>query len=305
MRELRVNPGIRAHVEEVPAITESTATFDLTRFTGYLLRRAFVRAAGCLEAVMSDEAHIRELVVVSILAERGAMSQRDLGELMHVNRSVMVKLVDSLEAKGWVLRDRNPSDRRSYALGLTPAGERLVAGFQAELDAGELALTRMLTEAEHAELNRLLRRLLGDDTAAGVDVLARRSGYLIAHAHRQLRDWAREGLGHLGLHPRDFGLLAALGRHQPCSQNRLAEGLGVSPPAVLAFVDDLVGRDLVSRVRNADDRRSYDVTLTPAGSDCLAKAMQAAAQLQALTVARLGVDGDAELRRILNKLVAP
>ncbi len=162
-----------------------------------------------------------------------------------------------------------------------------------------------MTSAERQRLKHLLRRLLADDPSVGVGVLAERSGYLIAHAHRLLRGWAETRLQSLELHPRDFGLLSALGRDEPCSQSHLAASLGVTPPAVLMLVDELEAKGLLTRLRNSADRRANDVTLTREGRQRLRAARLAAAGLQAQSVARLGEEGDVELRRLLTKLLQP
>lgn len=277
---------------------------DLSQFTGYLLRRAFVKAAGVATACVPD-VQVRQVAVMTIVAEHGAVSQSRLSDLTGVNRSLMVKLVDELEAKGWVVRDRNREDRRSYALGLTATGSRALRRLHADLDRGESELTNVLSPAEARRLKQLLRGLLAGDSALCVRSLSERAGYLIAHAHRLLRDWTLSGLDHLALHPREFALLVTLGQEEPCSQRRLAAMLGVSPPAVLGFVDALEARGLVSRVRKASDRRVYDVTLTTAGRSCLEAAQRAATVVQSQVVARLGRDGDVELRRLLTKLLVP
>src|SRR4051812_793501 len=110
---------------------------QLAQLTGYLLRRAFVRSAGVARACIPEDSHVREVAVLAILAERGSISQRELAEITHVNQTLVVKLVDTLEAKSWVVRERNVADRRSYALVLTPAGVRALTEFNDDLDRSE------------------------------------------------------------------------------------------------------------------------------------------------------------------------
>src|SRR4051794_4087177 len=62
-------------------------------YTGYLLRRAYVKANGILNDCMPDDSRAREAAVLSIIDERGALSQRELGDVTHVNRTLIVKLV--------------------------------------------------------------------------------------------------------------------------------------------------------------------------------------------------------------------
>ncbi len=95
-----------------------------------------------------------------------------------------------------------------------------------------------------------------------------------------------------------------IAREEPCSQTHLAAALGVSPPAALGFLDGLEALGYVSRSRNAVDRRLLDLTLTEAGRNCLGRAREAAAGVQAQIVARLGAAGDADLRALLIKLLS-
>jgi DNA-binding MarR family transcriptional regulator len=240
-----------------------------------------------------------------ILRARGAISQRSLADLTHVNPTLMVKLVDELERKSWVVRDRNPDDRRSYALRLTELGFSALAELESDLDRGEAEFTAPLTETERGRLKELLCVLLADDEALGVAELAERTGYLVTHAHRMLREWAEVELEGLDLHPRDFGVLATLSADEPCSQSQLAVRLGVTPAAVLMFLDELEPKGLVTRLRRADDRRVHDISLTDEGRRRLKAARRAAARLQGRAVARLGEAGDDELRALLATLLEP
>jgi DNA-binding MarR family transcriptional regulator len=272
-------------------------------YTGYLLRRAFVKASGIAHDCLPADAHVREAAILAIVDEHGALSQRRLSELTRVNPTLIVKLVDVVEHKGWVRRERSATDRRSYALAITADGKRARAELEAHLDRGEADLTQGLTHVEAEELRTLLTKLLDGDQALLAGSLVDRTGFLILHAHRLLRERAEAMLGPLGLHPRDFGALSALAESQPCSQNALAARLGITPPAALALVDELVDRGLVARQRKADDRRFYDLTLSRDGRELLAAARRVAAKAQASVVELLGRDGDARLRELLRKLI--
>jgi DNA-binding MarR family transcriptional regulator len=273
-------------------------------YTGYLLRRAYVKASGIAEECMPDDARVREAAVLAIIDEHGALSQRKLSDLTHVNQTLIVKLVDALELKGWVRRERSVADRRSYALAITADGKQARAKLDADLDRGEADLTQRLSRDEVDELRTLLTKVLDGDQSLLAGSLVDRTGYLIAHAHRRIRESAEEMLGPLGIHPRDFGALSVLAESQPCSQNALAARMGITPPAALSLVDDLEARGLVSRQRNTGDRRSYDLTLSPQGRDVLAQARKVAVKAQANIVEVLGREGDARLRELLRTVIA-
>ena len=215
----------------------------------------------------------------------------------------MVRLVDSLEERGWVTRERNVDDRRAYALRLTTVGRTALRRLSLDLDASDRQLTAGLSADEVARLNTHLRTLLAGDPALKVRSLAARTGYLLTHAHVRTREQAQVQLAGLDLQPRDFGLLAVIGRDEPCSQNHIASSLGVSDPAILPALDALEARGLLTRARNVDDRRLSDVRLTAEGRSVFAMAGQQAAAMQAGVVEQLGRADHDELRDLLTRVV--
>lgn len=275
---------------------------DLRSYTGFLLRRAHVRAVGIERGCIGDT-RLREIAVLMILDELGAVSQREVSELTHISPTVMVRLVDDLEQRGWVTRERKADDRRTYALRLTTVGRVVLRRLTLDLDASDAQLTSMLDPAEAERLNQHLRRLLGDDPALRVPSMTRRPGYLLTHAHLRARERALLGMAELELHPRDFGLLSIIGRDGPCTQSHIASTLGVSDPAILPALDGLEARGLLTRERNVDDRRLSDVRLTPQGRSVLAGAQKQAAVLQSEAEQALGAEDHEDLRRLLLRII--
>jgi DNA-binding MarR family transcriptional regulator len=276
---------------------------DLRTYTGYLLRRAYVRTVGIEQSCLGDDARMREAAALSILAELGPLSQRELAALTHLSPTVMVGLVDALESHGWVTRERKADDRRSYALRLTADGTTALSRLNRDLDISDQRLTEALTPVEIERLRQHLRALLAGDPALDVGPLAGRVGYLVTHAHERTRERARLQLAEIELYPRDFGLLATIWQDEPCSQSHLAEVLGVSDPAILPALDALEGRGLLTRERSTEDRRVSDVRLTSLGRSTLKGADQRAAAIQADLVGRIGVGADDDLRELLTRIV--
>ncbi|SRR5258708_11524362 len=65
--------------------------------------------------------------VLNLLGMRpDGMSQRELGELLVVDRSNVTGLLDRLEKTGWVAREDHPVDRRIYCVKLTKKGKDLL-----------------------------------------------------------------------------------------------------------------------------------------------------------------------------------
>ncbi|HYT09136.1 MAG TPA: MarR family transcriptional regulator [Mycobacteriales bacterium] len=272
---------------------------------GYLLGRAYARARQCAAAAIPEPHRARHLAVLAMLRGCGPLSQRELGVLARINRTLMVKLVDELEEHGLVVRERNPSDRRSYVLAPTAHGLATLRTLMPALALGDAQLTAPLSRIEQERLNELLRRLLPAGADQAMDLLGRFSGYLLVRAHGQFRQRTEDALAPLGLVLRQFAALAALRAEQPCSQQRIATILGVTPPAVLPVIDEMDLAGLVGRTRNQADRRAYRLTLTAAGRDKLRAAQRALAEVQSAVAGCLGADGDEELCLLLAKLLQP
>ena len=101
------------------------------------------------------------------LAENEGQSQQAIGDLIGLNPTQMVFLVDELEGRGFVERRRNPADRRSYALYLTSAGRDMLSRVQ---EAGRIHQARLgasLSETEQEQLTELLRRIAVDQGITG------------------------------------------------------------------------------------------------------------------------------------------
>ncbi len=98
---------------------------------------------------------------LKVVAAEGPVSQQALGELMRVDRTTIVTLVDELEQSGFVLRRRNPTDRRAYALEATTEGREWLAAAGDAVASAENETFRRFVAGERAQLVELLRKLLG------------------------------------------------------------------------------------------------------------------------------------------------
>jgi DNA-binding MarR family transcriptional regulator len=74
-----------------------------------------------------------------------------------------------------------------------------------------------------------------------------------------------EALEPFGLRTGAFSALALIAANPGCSQNQLAQGLGMDKSAVVAIVDDLENKGLASRIRQPLDRRRHALKLTAKG----------------------------------------
>ncbi|MFB7877685.1 MarR family winged helix-turn-helix transcriptional regulator [Nocardia sp. NPDC056064] len=99
-------------------------------------------------------------LVLKMLAEVGPCSQQQLAVELRIDRSVMVNVCDDLEQSGYVRRERNPQDRRSYAVTLTEAGRDRLRLAEAVTPTFLDDAFAALTADERAQLTTLLGKLL-------------------------------------------------------------------------------------------------------------------------------------------------
>lgn len=281
---------------------ETALAPSLGRSVGYVLYRAFLQMQATYIAAFHGELHPRELTLIARLLASGGSSQQELADCMSVNRSMMVHVIDELEESGFVVRERNTKDRRSYSLRATErAVERLASAAPVLLEADAKA-TRRLGPDQRRRLRGLLTLLLGSDLPVVVAPVSETIGYLIARAHFGLHARADEILAPLELDIREFGALQTIDDLGPCSQQQVATMLGVSGPVIVELIDALEPRGLVVRERNPADRRSYALRLTGEGSELRGRARDALGVVEEELGKRLG-GPPTELCELLRTLV--
>jgi DNA-binding MarR family transcriptional regulator len=85
-----------------------------------------------------------EYVVLSQLARAPASTQLALSEAVRYDKTRLIGLLDALQARGLVLRSRDPADRRAHVVTLTEAGQERHAAAQAAIRVmEEQLLTRI------------------------------------------------------------------------------------------------------------------------------------------------------------------
>jgi len=108
----------------------------------------------------------RRFHLLALLHDRGPMGQRELGELMDLDASVLVTLLNPLEADGLVSRRRDLADRRRHTVHLTDTGRaRLGEAARAQREA-EDALFAGLDNNQREQLRQLLLSLRDGITTA-------------------------------------------------------------------------------------------------------------------------------------------
>ncbi len=103
--------------------------------------------------------NLRQVQLLGHLYDHGPTAQRELGHALGVDPSILVALLNPLEAQDLLARERAPQDRRRHTVRLTPAGARhLAQAAQAQRDA-ERELFASLPEPQRQQLHAALLSL--------------------------------------------------------------------------------------------------------------------------------------------------
>jgi MarR family 2-MHQ and catechol resistance regulon transcriptional repressor len=128
-------------------------------YTG-LQRAAALSAARVDSAVQPFGLSATQFGVLDTIATRGAVHQQELAEALDRSKAQMTAIIDALESRGLVRRERHQVDRRFITVHLTPEGRVVLAETAPARTAAIVELMSELTGDQRARLARLCRRLL-------------------------------------------------------------------------------------------------------------------------------------------------
>lgn len=120
---------------------------------GRLLRTVFerrVRAFGLTRA---------QWLVVARVHRRPGLSQSEAADLLEIEKAPAGRLIDRMEAKGWLERRSDPKDRRIKRLHLTSQGNRIHAAIWPIAEATVDAALAGLSAAERRRMTTLMKRI--------------------------------------------------------------------------------------------------------------------------------------------------
>jgi DNA-binding MarR family transcriptional regulator len=120
---------------------------------GRLLRTVFerrVRAVGLTRA---------QWLVIARVHRRPGLSQSEVADLLEIEKASAGRLIDRMEAKGWLRRHADASDRRVNRLHLTPQARRLHAAIWPIAESTVDAALSDLSAKERRALTGLMTRV--------------------------------------------------------------------------------------------------------------------------------------------------
>lgn len=138
----------------------SAAFGFLPDLIGYHLRRAQSAVFQDFAASMNGtDITPGQFGVLALIEANSGLSQTKLAQILGIDRSTLVGVLDKLERQALIERAARPNDRRSHALQLSAAGKARFAALARRVRQHEARIARGLSARERATLIELLQRI--------------------------------------------------------------------------------------------------------------------------------------------------
>lgn len=124
---------------------------------GYLLLKAGTHFHDLIDATLAElDLNGRQLLVLTFVGGEDHLSQQMLSVRLGLDPTIIVGLVDELEDRGLLARERDPEDRRRHRLRMTPNGRKVHATAVQAVTRAEREFLAPLDRTERDALRRLL-----------------------------------------------------------------------------------------------------------------------------------------------------
>ncbi len=128
---------------------------------GFRLRRAQIKLFQHFRSSLAEfDITPGQAGILILIRDNPGISQSDLARAVHVERATLGQTVDVLVRRGLVLRARNRTDKRAYALRLTKTGAEFVSRLIPAIQAHEADIGSTLDDADYRRLHDLLTKFL-------------------------------------------------------------------------------------------------------------------------------------------------
>ena len=144
----------------IPKPGPSAAFGLLPDLLGYHLRRAQQAVFQDFASSLDDaEVTPGQFGVLALIDANAGLSQTRLAEILGIDRSTLVGVIDKLEGQGLVERAARPNDRRSHALKLSDDGAARFRALAKQVKRHEARMARQLSPGERKTLIQLLQKI--------------------------------------------------------------------------------------------------------------------------------------------------
>jgi DNA-binding MarR family transcriptional regulator len=145
---------------------------ELAASSGFLLARLGMGFKTKALAMAEREGfELYDYSVLAILAEGDRETQGTIAGSLNLDPSRLVALLDSLEGRGLIVRQRDPHDRRRHVVSITAAGKKELTRIRGLIKRLEEDFFAPLDDEDRDSFHRLLIRLAikNEPTCFGAD----------------------------------------------------------------------------------------------------------------------------------------
>ncbi|WP_137701731.1 MarR family winged helix-turn-helix transcriptional regulator [Marimonas lutisalis] len=129
----------------------------LRGFVGYHVKRAMsVMLADLMRALEPYELRLVTYSALVVIVDNPGLRQAQLADILDIERPNLVQIVDDLEGKGLIRREKVPTDRRAYALMATDRGQEVAGEAGYAIRAAEEQRLVALSDEERREVIRAM-----------------------------------------------------------------------------------------------------------------------------------------------------
>ncbi len=133
---------------------------QLESHLGYWLRRVSNAVSGAFARTLQEkQTSVAEWVLLREIHERGQTAPGELADSLGLTRGAVSKIVDKLDAKGWIHTEVKEGDSRFRLLSLTRAGRRNLPVLAEIADQNDARYFDCLSAGEKSILRNLLVKL--------------------------------------------------------------------------------------------------------------------------------------------------
>lgn len=150
----------REHADASAAAPERT-NLPIHHMPGHYVRRLQqVHVSLFADEVKDLDLTTVQFAALTAVSIRPDIDQATLSALIGYDRATMGGVVDRLEAKGWIKRSSDASDRRVKRLSVTPAGHKVLRDVGPAVRKVQERLVEALTPDEQRAFEALCRKIL-------------------------------------------------------------------------------------------------------------------------------------------------
>ncbi len=136
-------------------------SFDFSEAPGHLIRRAQQRAVAIfMEETGGFDVTPVQFAILNALMDDPGEDQITLSGRVAFDASTSGSVLGRLEAKGWVMREADPLDKRRKLLWITPEGEQVALKMKRAVIRAQQRIVSPLNAREREQLAALLAKLV-------------------------------------------------------------------------------------------------------------------------------------------------